>query len=166
MCTTYCVPVSFLYYLCDLIAGGRGYRTLLPIQMLQFPIKSQYTVFHKILSPKKTFKSLSIHLWLKCLHIFLQIIICKNWNIYYKSLLLILYPKQESEWGPGAKTLSTFQPGQNPKVLIPSPRQQDSSVSQHTNDLRIKACPDPSIHAAPITPLSPDYTQLSTADSE
>lgn len=136
--------------------------------MLQFPIKSQYIVLHKqnSFSQKNSFKSLSINLCLKYLHIFLQIIICKNWNISYKSLLLILYSKQESEWRPGAKTLSTFQPGQNPKVLIPSPRQQDSSVSQHMNDLRIKACPDPSIHATPITPLSPDYTQLSTADSE
>ena len=71
------------------------------------------------------------------------------------------------EWrGLGAKTLSTFQPRQNPKVLIPSLREQDSSVSQDTHDLRIQACSDPSVHASPISPLCPDYTQLNTADSE
>lgn len=85
---------------------------------------------------------------------FLQIIIYKKWNISsHTSLLLILHPKQESEWGPGAKdSLSTFQPGQNPKVLIPSLQGKQALLSPSTtNDLRIKiirpslgACPFPS----------------------
>lgn len=73
--------------------------------------------------PPKYLKSLSRHSWLKYLYLFLQIIICKNWSISYKSLLLVLHLKQHNERVQEPWASPKFQPALNPKPLIPSQRQ-------------------------------------------